>query len=297
MNKETFAQSIGLPLKYLYRLARRSARLYNSYYIDKKDGSKRLLECPNQELKGIQKWILQNILESIPLNDCCHGFRKKHGIKTNAKPHHGKNFIISIDIKSFFNSVSSNRIKNSLTSIGTIDPEIIDFILSFCTFRNHLPQGGVCSPYIANICFTSIDNKIESICAENRIVYTRYADDLTFSSNNKIKLNEIYQSVTEIIRTEGFQLNEKKTRFLSRRNRLEVTGIILNSKQLSIGRDNKKLIRSQIYRYIIKDQKEYENELLGRLSFIKDIEPKTYQSFIEYIDKLKKKKNLTTAST
>jgi RNA-directed DNA polymerase len=289
MNKHEFSSSIGLPLNYLERTARRSKFLYQAFQIKKRNGSERQIESPNQELKGIQSWILTNILEAVPLSDSVHGFRKNHSIRTNALPHLGRHYLISFDIKDFFPSITSEKVFNAIKDTTSCNDDLTLMIVSLCTYENHLPQGGVTSPCLANIVFTNIDRAIENICNRSRVVYTRYADDLTLSSNDKPRLHKMFESIQKIIESDGFTLNESKTRYISRKNRVLVTGLTLNSEKLSIGRTTKKNLRSQIYRYIICSDKTMENQIIGMLSYLKNIEPDTYASFLVYINRLKRK--------
>jgi len=100
--------------------------------------------------------------------------------------------------------------------------------------------------------------------------------------------------IKKIIRETKFQINENKTRFLSKKGKMIVTGIVLNSDKLSIGRNAKKKLRSQIYNYYMGNDKSNGNQISGMLSYLNSIEPNTLESYKQYIEKLRNKLNQKT---
>lgn len=292
MNIEEFSNEIGISTEYLLRLTRNVEKLYKTSYIDKKNGSKRKIEAPNQELKGLQRWILDNVLSKIEFPNAVCGYVTKKSIKNNAKVHIGKSYILIIDIENFFPSIPYSKILNVFEKQCNLERDCAILFTKLNTLNNHLPQGGVCSPSLSNCVFKSIDVQIETYCMGKRIPYTRYADDLTFSANLKDTLFEVKQFTEQILVKQGFKPNISKTRIISGQGPLRVTGINLNNNQLSIGNKKKKKLRSQLLEYILNDNKEHEKEILGMLSFLRNIEPDKYDSFLKYIVKLKNMKKI-----
>ena len=160
-------------------------------------------------------------------------------------------------------------------------------ISKICTFKGYLPQGAPTSPVISNIVFKAVDEEITEICKKRKVIYSRYADDLTFSTNNKQYLIDLIKPITEIVKKHGFKINSEKTRLYSGKRRMSVTGVILNSGRLTVGRDLKRNIRAGLYNVIVKNDKKINKKvLMGYISFIKDIEPDYFESIKKYKNKL-----------
>jgi len=286
---QDIAQEIGINKSYLWTLSRNHDKCYQSYYPRKKSGTRRVIDAPNSELKAIQRWILRNVLGNQPLNPCVHGFRAQRGIKTNAKRHLGKRFIMCLDIKDFFPSIKKVHVFSIFRDIFS-DENTADVLSNLCTYKERLPQGGVTSPALSNIVLNKADEKISSICSRKRVIYTRYADDLAFSANNFSSLEELKPEIDKILRKGGFELNKKKTRFLTGKGRMLVTGLVLNSGKLTVRRSIKREIRAALFNHIVKgDEKVNVNKLVGTLAFIRDIEPDFYEKFLGYRSRLRKK--------
>ncbi len=289
MKVDEFALGIGIPESYLKQFSKQIKYCYFSFYRAKKSGGKRTIDAPNRELKGIQSWILHNILNDIPISQCAHGFAKNKGIRTNAMLHKGKRYILCLDIKDFFPTIIKREVyKIFLTK--TNDNETSNMLTDFCCYHDKLPQGGVTSPALSNIIFRPVDDDIQKHCEEKRITYSRYADDLTFSSNNRDRLVEIEASLSKILLQYGYRINKKKRRFMSGKKVKLVTGLTLNSGYPSIGRIRKRMLRAALYNSFSKhDPKINMNWIRGMLAFLRDIEPRQYQVFISYINNLRSK--------
>jgi len=237
---------IGTTESSLLNIIHHSDQFYKTFAIDKKNGEKRIIDAPNLELKAIQTYILRYILERKNFEISCYakGFIKKKGIKDNAKIHLNKKFLMCLDIKEFFPSIKFHQVYNNF--INNYDPKNSQYLTDLCTLSGYLPQGAVTSPFISNVVFKPIDDLIAKISLEDDIIYSRYADDLIFSSNEIIALQKLYPEIENIINKYDFILNNEKTRFLSKKRRQMVTGIILNSGRMTIGRENKRKISKGI---------------------------------------------------
>lgn len=200
------------------------------------------------------KFFLQqaNILLSsayIPPT-CAFAFIKGKTIVGNATPHTNKKFILSLDIKDFFNSISIQKAVNAIQSAfpWKFRGEFIKSIVGASSLNGHLVQGSPLSPIISNIVCLNLDKRISRYCESHKISYTRYADDFTFSSNvYDFKNNSSFiYFITRLLSEEGFTLNEEKTHVQLYDNRQIVTGLVVNSK-VNVVRRYIKELRSILY--------------------------------------------------
>jgi len=286
------AEKIGLNKSYLTVLSKNHNKCYQSYYLRQKSTKVRMIDAPNSELKGVQRWILRNVLENQPISLRAHAFTKGRSIKTHAKYHLHNRVIMCLDIKDFFPSIKKDNILPIFEHIFE-NKKVAEVLSNLCTFEEHLPQGAPTSPTLSNIVFKATDNKISEISNQSGVNYTRYADDLTFSSNDFARLHNLKPRIEKILRKDGFRINKKKTRLLTGKNRMLVTGLLLNSGKLTAGRARKRQIRAGLHNYVFKrDQKVNLKKLLGTLAFIRDIEPDFYDKFIKYRSGLGRKRQL-----
>ncbi len=282
------SKKIGISQSYLINMIRYTDKFYNSYYIKKVNNKKRQIDSPNFAVKAIQKWILRNIIEEYPISSRATGFVKGKGIKNNAMYHMMNKYILCLDIKDFFNTIKIKQVQNIFKK--KFNDDLSFHLAKLCTYNGYLPQGAPTSPMISNIVFKFLDDQIVKLSNNKNINYSRYADDLTFSSNNSDRLTSIKKSIERLIEKNGFELNIKKTRIMKGRNRKLVTGIILNSGRMTTGRKRKKDVRAMIFNYIAKkDESINIKKLMGTINFIKDIEPDYIDKMIEYKRKIQNK--------
>jgi hypothetical protein len=222
----------------------------DKFYIKKKGklgGYRGVHSISNFQLESTLK-ILNNYLSEIFLpQDCVHGFIKGRSTKTNAKPHLKKKILLSLDIKNYFESVSVKMISENLTTLG-FQENIAKNIANLVTINGYLVQGFCTSPTIANIVTDKFDKEIIKLCGIN-VVYTRYADDLSLSSDKEVpKISEIKDLMIKY----GFELNEEKTNKVKRGHYQFVTGLtIFDDKTPRIPKKIKRNLKLEIY-YISK---------------------------------------------
>jgi len=200
---------------------------YHIFCIDKKNGEKRNIASPSMNIKYRQQWILRNILDKIDMLDSVHGFVKGRSIVTNALEHVGKECILNIDIADFFPSISKNKVIRTFENIGYCK-KVATLLADICCFKESLPQGAPTSPSLANIVFSEVDDEILKFIKNKGINYTRYADDLTFSSNED--LFYLVEVIYGILERYDYKPNKNKTNIVSGNKRKMVTGIIVNDK-------------------------------------------------------------------
>ena len=218
-----------------------SALIIKTYSIPKrsKKGEVRNIYWPNsQQLNTILK-ITSRFLSSIySPPSAVHGFVKKKGIRTNAQQHLGCNMLCKIDLEKFFEQIEITDISNALQNLA-VEENLANLISKICTIKGNLIQGFNTSPVISNIISIELDAKLEEYCKQNKVIYTRYADDMSFSSkDDKIDL----EPIIEIISKCGFDINTDKTRVLKRGFYQSVTGLTVFDK--TIPRIPKRIKRS-----------------------------------------------------
>lgn len=192
--------------------------------------------------------ILLSSLYSPP--PCAFAFIKGRTIVGNASVHIHKKYILSIDLKDFFNSISIQQATYAIKSAfpWQLRNDLISIIVESSSLKGHLVQGSPLSPVISNIVCINLDKRISAYCKEQNISYTRYADDFTFSSNvyDFKKDTSFYDHIREVITSEGFILNDGKTHVQLYDNRQIVTGLIVNAK-VNVSKQYVKDLRNLLY--------------------------------------------------
>lgn len=212
---------------------------YREFAIPKKGGGQRHISAPHESLKQVQQ-RLNFYLQALYLvrrPECSHGFisrpnssQQEFNIVSNARPHTGKKFVMNIDLADFFPSISANRVKQLFAgSQFGFTGELPIVLALLCTFKRSLPIGSPVSPVIANFISMELDLELMQACKEKGINYTRYADDLTFSSELYFDQERI-QAIRNVIVKHGFRINENKFRVQSKQGKQTVTGLLVNKK-------------------------------------------------------------------
>jgi retron-type reverse transcriptase len=211
-NMDDFTEKTHISKYTLFQLSRNSDKYYKIYTIPKKSGKLRTICQPSKKLKGLQAWILVNILNKLKVSDSCRGFEKGSSIAENASAHIGANTILNLDLKDFFSTINQKQVFNIFKSIGYNNTISVIFS-NICTYNQKLPQGSPCSPKLANLCSWRLDVRIQGYVGKRGIIYTRYADDMSFSGNSPNNVTGIISVIGRIINSENFSLNKSKTRY------------------------------------------------------------------------------------
>lgn len=278
----------------IFQLSKNSAKYYRTFGVLKKSGKTRIIAEPSRKLKGLQAWILVNILNRLKVSDSCFGFEKGSSIVDNARMHVGANIIINFDLNDFFPSVHVRRVYSIFRSIG-YNTLISTILTNLTTFQSGLPQGAPTSPKLANLVLWKLDARIQGYVGKKGIVFTRYADDLTFSGIFPNRVCKIIPTVKKIIEDEGFSLNDRKTRIAGTSKAKKVTGLIVNENSVGVGKKVYKLLRAKIH-YLSKleteaginstDGKNLFLHIKGWLSYLNSVDPTRYRRTRIYIQKL-----------
>lgn len=213
---------------------------YTVFEIPKKLGGMRTVTAPNPALKYIQRrlaLILQNVYETKPV---VYGFVNGRNIVHNAKKHKKKTWVLNIDLENFFPSINFGRVRGMFMGKPYNLPASVATVLAqICCFNNQLPQGAPTSPIISNMICAKMDSDLQDLAWITRCFYTRYADDMTFSTTlpefpiqiakvHSLLDIEIGYELEKIITSNGFSINPNKTRAFSKNQRQEVTGLTVN---------------------------------------------------------------------
>jgi RNA-directed DNA polymerase len=249
---EIFALILGVSHKLLFAIALRPERYYRTFNIQKRSGGKRQIDAPRVFVKTIQRWILGNILYRLHLPPFVTRFVPKRSIITNAQFHLRQRYLIKLDIENFFPSVNTRQVEGVFKTFEY--PEKVRRLLAYlCTFRNVLPQGAPTSPCLANLVFLPCDQLLQDCAVENNMTYSRYADDLTFSSNEPIS-DGIFDKLIQIIGRFGFNINPSKSRKWKPGQRLITTGMMVTEK-VQPPREFRRRLRATFHQASLKPNK------------------------------------------
>ncbi|MGE4439512.1 retron St85 family RNA-directed DNA polymerase [Achromobacter sp.] len=264
-------------------------RRYKEYWIPKRNGRQRLIAQPTPEVKLLQRWLVQNYLSGFPVHAAATAYRQGIGLKDNVLPHMRNRYLLKLDFEDFFPSLKSSDLLNFLkdASIDQVDINMLAQLL----FRKselglELAVGAPSSPHLSNILMYELDDRINGFCTENDIAYTRYADDLTFSTSKPHVLRGCHQFVTRVLAETAspkLRLNAEKTVETSKKRGRRVTGLSISTEsKISIGRDKKRDLRVLVHRFTKGELNANEiQKLRGYFAFLRSVEP-------EHLDRLAK---------
>ncbi|CNH75640.1 Retron-type reverse transcriptase [Yersinia aldovae] len=259
---------------------------YKVYSIPKRTVGHRLIAQPTSELKEYQRALVSILEKSLPIHESAYAYRKNIGIKQNALKHVANSYLLKMDFQNFFNKIKPeiffSKLLKANIEISDDDRKILKNLLFWKPGLRRsvtlvLSVGAPSSPLITNFVMYYFDEHMTNWCKKNKISYTRYADDITFSTNTKSILFSVPSIVRTILKQEipGMSINESKTIFSSKAHNRHVTGVTLTTdNKISLGRKKKKEISALLHRFTLKIlPPEDISFLIGLLSHAKNIEP------------------------
>lgn len=287
---DDLVKELGLSHNLVYWLTKQDAEgRYKTFFIDKKDGDKRKINAPALSLKIVQRWVLENILYKIKTSQYSYGFtkgeRKGSPLVYCAEKHKNNLYILKLDLKNFYPSIKREKVYYFFSSIG-YNTDISNLLTNICVVGNELPQGAITSPYLANLICRKLDLRIAGYCNKRNIVYTRYADDLAFSCDDRELLRKIYGMVKKIVEDEGFCLNQKKTVFMTPKNHKELLGVTINDSLLKAPKEIKKSIRAMLHYEVSTGDYTMNDKIRGYIAYVDSIEKNYKKKCISYLQKL-----------
>jgi retron-type reverse transcriptase len=267
---------------------------YRHHMHLKSDGQLRLLEEPKPVLKRLQRRILQDMLNLVPPHAAAYGFCPGKNAVMAAARHVGEAMVVSFDLSGFFPSIAQNRVyalyrrmgypsavAKHLTGLSTAitPPQILatpDLAARDALSSRHLPQGAPTSPALANLVAYSLDVRLEGLARRIGAIYTRYADDLSFSGDLAIA-PALRRAVPDIVRDCGFALNPAKTRMQPAHARQMVTGIVVNQ-HVNLPRQDYDLLKATIHHLRRTDDPRRADatflaQLAGRIGWVEQVNP------------------------
>lgn len=225
----SIALAIGVSPRLLINMVVKPERHYRSFDIKKANGAARRIDAPRVFLKSIQKFICDYLLIDLPIHDCVHSFIPHRSPVTNAHKHLRASWVGTLDIENFFPSISTTNI-NTLLRRNGFDQRSARIISALCTYKNAVPQGAPSSPTLSNAFLFEADKQISASTEKLGVLYTRYADDLTFSGNSKLIVEKSMQIASNILENSfSLNINHKKTRIIGPSSRRVVTGATINN--------------------------------------------------------------------
>lgn len=292
----------------LKKLIREVSGHYKYFAIKKRSGGLRRIMSPYRDLREIQTWIKESILDKIEQPDYVTAFVKGRNTLGNAKMHEGKKYILKVDIANFFESINVRRIYNAFCRMG-YEKGVSSWLANLCTSKMNeykynqleeqkevqklfdelmlreepfLIQGAPSSPALANIICYRMDRRMMGLANNNGINYSRYADDMTFSANDMANLPKVGM-IKRIVESEGFCLKDDKTEFLHEGNRQIVTGLLVDGR-VRVPRSYIKDIKRNIHFCLKYGGREHFNRIApgqafgkewlnGRICYVYSVEP------------------------
>jgi retron-type reverse transcriptase len=296
-----------LPVPFFLKLAATASHRYKKYTIPKKTGGVRTIHHPARELKLVQGWLLQNVLMGLPVHGAATAYRKGSSIRRNAERHSANNYLLRVDFQDFFPSLRGGDVLNVLRANqrrlgdGNVTDADISFIRKIVCRKDPLTRtdfltiGAPTSPHLSNAIMFEFDASWSRRAEALEVTYTRYADDLYFSTNRPGVLRELLEELRESLDPRGsptLRINNPKTAFSSRKRRRLVAGLVLTpERRISIGRHKKRALKSLVWKLKRTElQPDQVASLRGWISYVRSVEP-------TFVEALQRKYELDFASS
>ena len=270
----------------LMKLVSSAPRRYKVYQIPKrKPGAFRTIAQPAKEVKRLQYWVMKNVLSDFPVHVAATGYRPGKGLASNAWPHARNHFLLKLDFRDCFPSL---RAEDFRILVGKGAPNYseleVEALLRILFWKPKgardlcLSIGAPSSPMLSNILLYDFDATVAGFCTKVGGVYTRYADDLSFSALQSRTLQEIEKMVVDVcarLKSPKMAINTAKTVRVSKKQSRRITGLVItNDARVSLGRDQKRRIRASVD-YFTKGRLSPEEcmRLKGMLGYVNSVEP------------------------
>lgn len=284
---------------------------YQTFKIPKSDGGERIIDTPDEALKGVQR-KLRDYLQAVYYQirpRCVHGGiisacdeSKPRNLLTNAKSHIGKKHFLHIDLKNFYHTIKKEQVAAMFSSKPFNFPPKVVFLLSeLVCYQKRLPMGTSTSGIVANLCLLDFDKQLESLATKYGWTYTRFIDDLTISSKSKFTAVQ-KEAVREIIASVGLFVNEEKWREDTLDDQPEITGLVILGSRVDIKDSYIKQLGNDItlYRKLMKGEhlhkralfsatilKHFKLHLQGQLNFVRYIRGKMDVAFVRLNNRMR----------
>ncbi len=283
---DDLAAHSGLSRGQLWYLAFAGSNAYTTFRLAKRSGGTRLIERPEPSLRVLQRWILRSILDRLHTTPRSFGFERGSKLRFHAQEHAGARSVLTLDIKNFFPSITIARVTH-LYRVAGYDSRAASILAHLCTSRDALPQGAPTSPRLANLICFRMDRRLAKYAERKGIIYSRYADDMSFSAPSASALAKHQPFITHIVSDSGFRLNSAKTRLIGPQGRKTVTGLVLAEETVGIGRQRLRELRARIQHLHVERNPPNVAAIQGWLDYVLDVDPSRYDILTRYIERLR----------
>jgi RNA-directed DNA polymerase len=266
----------------LYKLDEGRENQYIDFTIPKKSGKRRQISAPKTALKEVQRRLNEKLQKVYWKKPVVHSFIKERSIVSNALNHRHKKYIFNIDLKDFFPSINFGRVRGLFIKPPySLPPSVATVFAQIACYKNSLPQGSPCSPIISNMICSRMDEQLKQLAGKEKCWFTRYADDITFSTNLKNfpeKIGITYDDgvtwetgavLEDIILSNGFIINQDKVKMQTPDMRQEVTGLIVNE-FVNVRRNLIRQVRAMLHAWEIYGLEAAENEYHTKYSTLEN---------------------------
>lgn len=281
-----FSNELGLPRDVAYRIARTAPLRYKVYTIKKRNGGDRVIAQPAKEVKAFQYLLISRLKSRIPVHEAAMAYRQGTSILKNAQAHTPSSYLLKMDFSNFFPSIVESDLiahlkRHCADWLTEGDIRFICHIALWAPGRQpprRLCIGAPTSPLLSNSIMYEFDGVVSSRSKDLGVRYTRYADDLSFSSDSGAALSEMQKIVGEMLEKLDYPqliLNKGKTVHASKAGNRTITGLVLTPDgAISVGRDRKRIVRAMYWRFLQGQLNLAEIEKMnGYLAYIDSIEP------------------------
>jgi len=302
-----WAQKMAMDYDSLTAILNNRHLYYRHTQIRKKKGGYRQIQIPEPELFRVQYWIKTFILDRLHFPSHLTSYQKKKSIIDNARFHTAQEIIVKFDLRNFFEDVTQKKVIGLFIMLGYGKALAIDLAKACCVqitplnphnqFKAHfacLPQGAPTSPGLSNLAGFMLDMRLTEYAKSHCFVYSRYADDLTFSGKATDKIRK--SAIESIIISEGFTLNREKTNYVHRSNKQIVTGLSVNERVAIPKRFRKNIhthlhnsVRSGPYEHLKKNDIRFNNFrewLAGNIRYIEQLHPEEAKKMWRKFDQI-----------
>ncbi|MBP8232853.1 MAG: trypsin-like peptidase domain-containing protein [Rhizorhabdus sp.] len=250
---------LGLGPKELKKIWWYRGRMYERFDIAKGGGKIRQITAPDKRLKILQSKLTPLLDQLYRVRNPVHGFVPERSVKTNAEAHGRRRFVVNLDLKDFFPTITESRVKGLLGALA-VDDRVAEIIARLCCVNDHLPQGAPTSPVLSNMICFRLDTELLRVAKAARSIYTRYADDITFSSYQppaplfegalpavgRFSPDTLAPTLRNVFAGNGFVVNPDKAHYADRNSRRIVTGVKINA-SLNVDRRYVRHIRALLH--------------------------------------------------
>lgn len=240
-NEASLLAYLGVSPAELKKIWYHREAMYQNFDVSKKNGKLRLINAPDRRLKFLQRQLSVQLDTLYRRRNPVHGYVVDRSVKSNASAHLKQRFVLNLDIKDFFTSITEGRVEGVLKSIG-VSGRVAAIVARICCYGGRLPQGGPASPVLSNMICFRLDRALMKIAMDAKCIYTRYADDITFSAlrppaplfegsvplSGRVAPEILAVGLVGAFTANGFILNPDKIHYADKNSRRVVTGLKIN---------------------------------------------------------------------